>query len=406
MLLFEKNGRCQYALNVQGNTLPAQITLRQQTDGKSDSLVLPYPARNRLLGGGYWVKKLHHGRYLLYIAGQLYLLQHHALVWMRPGNAIPLSLLEEPDGSVLVGYLQGGLARYRSLDDLRADRKTNHWLQGLSVSQVLRDREGGYWIGTQQAGVFYSPELSRAGTAQIPLFEGRNIKALTSNGAGGVFVGTEDAYIAEIDLSRPERPTWKQLPHSGSLFLNSLHYDATSRTLAIAGNPAAFYVSERWKTYSYTVGDFGESRLLASNRLFPTGKPGQWLSASPGQLTKFSLDKPKVWVDLTNSTHQTIIRFLNVFQAPDGRVWASRSEGLFEWKGGSALLRPTLEHPAFLQPFMDMDVLPDGSLVFGPKGHGVVLWKPGEKVVTEIKQPDGLISNKVYAVHVAPNGVI
>ncbi|MBK9335760.1 MAG: histidine kinase [Lewinellaceae bacterium] len=405
ILVFEKNGKSQYALNNRGNAFPAQITVRQHSDGKSDSLVLPYPPENRLLGG-YWVKKLHNGRYILYIAGQLYLLQHQTILWMRPGDTHPLSLLEEPDGSLLVGYLQDGLVRYRSLDDLRANRKESHWLQGLTVSQVLRDREGGYWIGTQQEGVFYSPGLNSAGTAQIPLFEGRTIKAVTSNGAGGLFVGTEDAHVAEIDLSHPERPTWKQLPHSGSLFLNSLHYDAPGRTLALAGNPAAFYVSGHWKTYSYTINGFGQSRLLSSNRLSPTGKPGQWLSASPGQLTRFSLDKPNVWVDLTNSTYQTIIRFRSVFSAPDGRVWASRNEGLFEWKGGSTLVRPDVEHPAFLQPFIGMDVLPDGSLVFGPKGHGVVLWKLGENAVTEIKQADGLLSNKVYAVHVAPNGVI
>lgn len=79
---------------------------------------------------------------------------------------------------------------------------------------------------------------------------------------------------------------------------------------------------------------------------------------------------------------------------------------MFEWKGGGTLVRPDVEHPAFLQPFIDMTVLPDGSLVFGPKGHGVVLWKPGENAVTEIKQPDGLLSNKVYALHLAPDGVI
>lgn len=60
----------------------------------------------------------------------------------------------------------------------------------------------------------------------------------------------------------------------------------------------------------------------------------------------------------------------------DGRVWASCSEGLFEWKGDTVLSPPAVQHPAFLQPFLDIGVLADWQPGSVRKGMG---WLSGAR---------------------------
>jgi hypothetical protein len=124
-----------------------------------------------------------------------------------------------------------------------------------------------------------------------------------------------------------------------------------------------------------------------------------------GCLFRFSLNKPFSG-EISNDDSRTPIRFYAVREMPDGRVWASRNDGLVEWKSEQGLVRPEVEHPAFRQPFLDIDLLADGSLVLCPKGHGVVIWKPGNAAVAEIGRKDGLASDKVYNLDVAADGVI
>ncbi len=82
-----------------------------------------------------------------------------------------------------------------------------------------------------------------------------------------------------------------------------------------------------------------------------------------------------------------------------------RIDGLFK-EGRENALPPNVAHPALRQICRDMELLGDNSLVLCPKGHGVVIWKPGDTEVTEIGQKHGLPSNKVHALHVAANDVI
>ncbi|MBK6931994.1 MAG: hypothetical protein IPH12_14470 [Saprospirales bacterium] len=65
-------------------------------------------------------------------------------------------MTQDRKGAVFVGTLRGGgLVMYRSFEDFRQGRTAQRLLPGLSVSYIFIDREGGYWIGTQERGLFY-----------------------------------------------------------------------------------------------------------------------------------------------------------------------------------------------------------------------------------------------------------
>ncbi len=400
--VFEKGAQSQYCLFIRAAHRRFRIdTIAFQRDSEIALVSLPFYNDN-WDNGGYYFKQLSSGRWCVYISKYIYLLQQGKLLWKRPLGQHPVnSIWEDSDGALLVGYIQGGLDRYCSLDDFRADKPERCYFPGLTVSKIMRDREGGYWIGTQQAGVFYCSSWSGGNTVQTPLLAGQNIKALATDGQNRLFVGLGGGRIFDFGL---ENGQLKEITPPGIKFLNDLYYDPPSRTLAAAGTPSCFYRNGRWQTFSFFNELYAKKTLLTSKTLSPAAGQQGWFSASMSGLTKISVEKQAL-LDMANE-FQLLTRFFAVLEAPGGRVWASRLDGLFEWIGGKALRRPATDHPAFHQPSVDLDLLPDSSLVLCPKGYGVVIWKPGSAEVTEIGIKDGLPFNKVYALHVGADGAI
>lgn len=402
-LVFEKNGRSQLS-NLPGSSIDIQkgYVFTFQIEDNTFEFKLPFNPQKKL-DGGYGLQKMKHNRWCLCFQGSLYLLQDKTLAWARPTDKIPLCIWEEPDGAMLVGFQQGGLARYRSLDDFRADKKEGDFLPGMTVSKIVRDREGGYWIGTQQQGLFYCQAWNTGSTAQIPALMGQNVASLAWDNQDRLFAGTETAHLFEVNVRDRQ---WKDITPPAVSFLRRLHFDSKSQILGLAGQPAMFYRQGHWENFNTSKPIMGQPSILHSQDLYPTSSHESWISAAVGCLYRFSLDKPFVLEDVSNDKQKDPMRFYTLIEAPDGRVWASRNDGLFEWRKGSGLFRPELEHPAFLQPFLDIDILPDSSLVFSPKGNGVVIWKPGSSEVTVIGANEGLPSGRIHALHVEENGLI
>jgi ligand-binding sensor domain-containing protein len=399
---FEKNGKSQYSCNgITRRTDDYRDIYLHQGDSMY-TLRLPFPFKGRF-EGGYALHRLSDDRWCMYLAGFLYLIQHGKLIWMVPLENTPLSLLEEPNGALLVGYRQQGLARYGSIEDFRADKQQGRYLPGLTISKILRDREGGYWIATQQQGIFYCPMWEGGGTVQLSQPLTQDISSITWDGQNRLFASSEDGAVFEMDLRAGQ---WKTLPKTGCAFVRSVHFDNRTQTLAVAGNPAVFYRTNRWETFPFKFWAWDQLRDLSSLYLAPTSGGTQWLAATTGRLVRFSLDKPFVFSDVSNDDLHAPKRFFAVTETPDGRVWASGKDGLWEWKAGAGLHRPEIEHPAFQHSFLDIAVLPDSSLVFAPKGHGIVIWKPGSSKLTEIGPKQGLLFDRISALHVAPSGSI
>ncbi len=399
---FEKNGKSQYSSNgFKGATEANRDIYLYQADSMY-ALRLPFPLKGRI-EGGYALHRLSDDRWCIYLAGFLCLIQHEKLLWMEHLDDIPLSLLEEPNGALLVGYRQQGLVRYGSIEDFRADKQQGRFLPGLTISKILRDCEGGYWIATQQQGIFYCPMWEGGGTVQLSQPLTQDISSIAWDGQSRLFAATVDGDVLEVDIQAGQ---WKTLPKTGCAFVRSVHFDSRTQTLAVAGNPAVFYRNKRWERFQYKWLDRDQLRDLSSLYLAPASGGTQWLAATTGRLVRFSLDKPFVFSDVSNDDLQSPKRFYAVIDAPDGRVWASGKDGLWEWKAGAGLHRPEIEHPAFQQLFLGIAVLPDSSLVFSPKGHGIVIWKPGSKELTEIGRKQGILYNHVTSLHVTPSGSI
>ena len=208
---------------------------------------LPWPAKEWVKGwNGYiFSHRLRDGSWLLFLNSFLYCLdKDYRLLWMYPYGNRPNSVLEDHTGSILLGLLDNkGLEKYHSLDDLQANKLEASYLPGLTVSALLQDREGGYWIGTQEEGVFYCPAWDAGMLVNSPLLERENVRSVVTDGGNRLFAGLANSKIFEITVNDG---------HIGDITppyldrITRLSFDNESGVLSVAGAPPNFFQSEKW----------------------------------------------------------------------------------------------------------------------------------------------------------------
>ena len=57
------------------------------------------------------------------------------------------------------------------------------------MSCILQDREGGYWIGTQERGVFYCSSFENGRLTGLPDLEDAVVKAVVWDGKSTLYAG-------------------------------------------------------------------------------------------------------------------------------------------------------------------------------------------------------------------------
>lgn len=100
--------------------------------------------------------------YLHVSNGQFLLAVDDTLILLNTGEKRQLGKINNlyaENGRLWVSTIKNGVLAYPLGQFLHSEPEF-HFLKGLSVTSVLRDREGGYWFSTLEKGVFYTPGLS------------------------------------------------------------------------------------------------------------------------------------------------------------------------------------------------------------------------------------------------------
>jgi len=377
----------------------------------SDSLYCP---GSKLVNQSY-TGRLSSGHWLHFYLGYVYCFRSGKLLWFREyGTKVVAWATEDAGGAVYVGHVRGGgLDVYRSLDDFRQGRIAQHLLPGLSVSNIFVDREGGYWIGTQERGLFYCASLDQ-GRPETPaaLREGI-VKSLDWDRRNTLYAGTGDGRVFALDL---RAGGVRDISPQGMTYLDHLHFDTVRQVLAAsgAGQNARFYCQGTWDGRRYFDSILNQDVSIQGPSLFPTSTPDVWLTAGNGQLMLVDRRTHTVLHSILWTQKQRL-RYYAARQDQSGRIWASSRQGLLEWRIPNSKLKtqhskPKIEpahqgYPAMRQRTKDIELLPDTSLVLAPLGHGVVFWKPGRRPL-EINTGQGLLAASIRNLHLAPGGVI
>ncbi len=113
--------------------------------------------------------RLKNGDFIGFYRQTFYLIRDNRLIWHGQKNIRAETIFEDSDGSILIAVSRGknrGVLRFRSPEHFQRDAFDN-LLPGKSVCMALRDREGGWWASTEDAGIFYckNPGLELFDTA-------------------------------------------------------------------------------------------------------------------------------------------------------------------------------------------------------------------------------------------------
>ncbi|MFN0176786.1 MAG: sensor histidine kinase [Saprospiraceae bacterium] len=337
------------------------------------------------------ISRLGEGTWLLNNFNSYFYFKDNQLLWRRkaPGKPV-IWAIKDASGRILTGHhFGGGLKMYASLDDFRDDRPAISALPGLSVSCIYQDREGGYWIGTQERGIFYCASFESGRLTGLPNLEDVVANDIVSDGQSILYAGFRNGKVFAID--------WQTLIATDislaeNQFVNELTFDPRSKTLAVAGTKNAFYKNGHWETIDFLETKEGQKVPWRSKDLVPSNDPDVWLSVSGIGLVEANIRTKKVVrssFDMLNSKGTR--RYISIRQDQSGRVWAYNIDGFVEWVGDQIDTVYKI-NPLFTQYIKNIALLPDTSLVLCPRGHGLVFWKSGRKPI-EIKSKNGLLSD-------------
>jgi signal transduction histidine kinase len=114
------------------------------------------------------------------------------------GPSVIISLSEDLDGNIWVGYLYNGVQRFERGDFSKA--WAPEFLKNKSVTRVVQDREHNLWIATLENGIYHIPNLEIKNTRLTALGKIRMVVPIRNT----FLVGDEAGHLYEFDLNARE----------------------------------------------------------------------------------------------------------------------------------------------------------------------------------------------------------
>lgn len=274
-----------------------------------------------------------------------------------------------------------GVRFYRNQDAILSNNY-QLYLSGKSISAICRDRAGGYWFGSLNDGIFYTPDLNLRVLHQENPGVNSNVLTLEKWKNDQLLFGTDNGVVYSLDTTGDIQ---EQFRVSGAIF--DLWYQHSEDRLWIAGIPLQVMKGEKMEKIHFAP-ELNIPNWVVEKKLHPLKKKDQIIGSNGHGLDLIDRKRQAV----TYSTLHTIIkeRYLDVFEDFDGKIWVGNTRGLFQFRD-SVLVPPAYSDPLFQLRVEDIDQLPDSTLVIGSKGGGLILWKEDEFRV--IDKSKGLTTN-------------
>ncbi len=351
---------------------------------------------------GVW--RLRSGDFIFNYFQTFYLLHDNRVVWSGVKDVSVNAIHEDPDGALLLSSRGGanrGLLRFRSLAHFQRNEFVNI-LPGHSAVCSLRDREGGWWVTTTDAGVFYckNPGLDIFDTTNgLPA---NDVRSITSDAEETIFAGLRPISVCAI---RPSEGRVVLLPPSPDFRMadeSTLRFDTLTKRLW-ASPRLCFWEKKRWRSVSYQLPKNHLPYPVGAKKITPSRSNGLWWASSFGDF--YSID-PVVGTAIRHFADSSKYwRTHSVAQDFEGNIWvATEGEGLRLWRN-NRYEAPPFDHPALRYPARIVEVLPDSSLVISLRGGGLLFRKKNGQF-THLTTQNGLTSNWLSDLDITPEGII
>ena len=206
---------------------------------------------------------------------------------------IAISIAEDSDGDIWAGT-RNGVRLYRK--QLNSGISFNY-LQGLSVSSTLQDKEGGLWFTTLEEGVYYLPSKEFLSYTKQNHLTANKITCIASDNKETVYAGMSDGslfsttnnVLHEIHFS--ENRIKNDIPASHNYF-SAMRYDSSSSSLWVnLGTSVGFFSPHSKNSDNKLTGIvYGKTKLRGGFNHFASGKNNIMYAASWGAIWQIKKD--------------------------------------------------------------------------------------------------------------------
>ncbi len=302
------------------------------------------------------------------------------VIWISSGS----------DGLVWVSRYNGGLSCYKDIDIYK--NEIIKLFDGLSITSVCKDREGGYWFSTYANGLFYISNLSSKTYFWHPA-EANSRKILTiGRYPKGILVGFDNGDISAVNSYN----TIENIPFRNcqkmDLYINYIHYNDYSKDVLFFSNIYAY--SFRNGIITKFTEEFprkGADRGIVP-RCAVVDKDKTWIGTRIG-LLKFE-NKKVIYDSFESGDFKSTVNSMAI--SKDGSLWLGCSDGLwkfkhgrFEWLGEAIAFFRNRISRVVINPI-------DSTLWVGTRGGGVGVYD-GRNLVS-VNSDDGLQSDVINSI--------
>ncbi|MEM9680937.1 MAG: two-component regulator propeller domain-containing protein, partial [Bacteroidota bacterium] len=318
------------------------------------------------------------------------------LLWSIPFLDATNEMITEDETIWFCMREANGLRRYKNLNQLKRG-KYDAFLVGNSITNLLKDSKGNYWITTMERGVYFMPQSELVTYNRHTGISDNFVRTVAFKNEKEVFLGVENGEIINLSLENNEQLNKFESP-AGHYNYN-LFYDEKSELLYSGFSRR---VNQNWEEPKFWNKDVNEYQIFSSKHLKKTYPIGNNKIVATHSTGFFVLNKDTHLIDF-KSTDIERERTFAVYLDVENKLWVGNAHGLFKFENNMRIA-PNQSHPAFKNRVEAITQLPDSTLVFGTKGYGVMLWK-GDSVL-QVSEKDGLTSNMLEDVHVDENGML
>ncbi len=337
------------------------------------------------------------------------LVAHNGQVWIFNQNNLISNfttgftfakIKQAPDGVIMVASYKGtkaGLFKYDSLEKFRLGQGQNI-LENYRVCDVLFDTEGGWWAATLDKGVFYCKNTSVDVFLSEVEFTKSNVLRVTTD-RESVFAGVWPDKVWKINPKTNLALPIPSSPIAGDLW--DLYFDPGANRLW-RSTPLEYLDGGAWKKVEFLNSAGTRMSLLIPKKISKDpGNTSYWMSSTFG-FYQMNTSTYEVSHNLMEEDSLAAKRTFAVTEDLQGNVWVATLEGLRLWKNGKYVL-PPFDHPVLRNSPRDIELLQDGSIVFGFKGTGVLIYD-ANKNLTHLTTKNGLSSDIISKIKVGTQG--
>lgn len=284
------------------------------------------------------------------------------------------AMVESSPGVLMLGTEHGLVSFdtknrcFESVDDGASHRQGR--LNDQFVHSMIKDRDGGIWIGTYFGGLNYLSPFSSLFTAIEPAPGcGRIISKFCEGPQGNIWIGSDDGGLSFYD---PRTGIYRRVPidpQAPSLNIHALTIDGDRLWVGTYGN-GLYRVDLRTlrADLHFTTANTGVDNLDVYS-VFRDSRGVLWIGTKTG-------------ICRYDDTRQTIVRALELGYNSDvvdicedraGRVWfASLGKGLIRCEAGCERFAYLSQDPKYGLPDFVSSLAPEGDLLWiGTHGNGL-----------------------------------